>query len=412
MKSIENIINSSTNRLIELTQDIYGLQTPRRSLAIGKASHSSFINIERGNIIIDGKASTIDVKINTDFQGELSLIRLAKNIKNVTLTNLKIKVHFVGEHSNNKFYCIYNCSEELKIENCSIEVISDSQINLYGIYNYGDKSETWNANADTVSICNNRIYVDCRATTFPNTCHLYGIYNTVGGSLSVVNNYINVNNDGNGDKQVAIGIYTDGMYGRFIGNNIKAQTPHIRGVSREKAYTVGFKNAGQYSLISDNNIVSERGGSSIGLDNAALQVKITGNKILSTHTIWGITVRNSGAQAIISSNLILSTAKNGRLLEQTTHSSIITSNLIRTSVIPPLAITNCGIYAPSKDAHHNIIADNIIKDVLNCGIYCNILDNTISNNEILSDNDSITKISEPNLKFNTLFDENSVKSIE
>ena len=146
MKTFENTINCGTNRLIELTRDISGLQTPRRSLAIGKTTHFSFIKI------IDGKASTIDVKINTDFQGELSLIRLAKNIKNVTLTNLRIKVHFVGEHSNNNFYCIYNCSEELKIENCSIEVISDSQINLFGIYNYGDKSETWNAHADNVSI--------------------------------------------------------------------------------------------------------------------------------------------------------------------------------------------------------------------------------------------------------------------
>lgn len=200
------------------------------------------------------------------------------------------------------------------------------------------------------------------------------------------------------------------MYGRFIGNNIKAQTPHIRGVSREKAYTIGFKNAGQYSLISDNNIVSERGGFCVGLDNTAQQVKISGNKIIATHTVLGTTIRNSGAHTIIDSNLILSTAKNCKLLEHTTNDSIITSNIMMNTLRKSLAITSCGVFAPGKDTHHNIIADNIIKDVLNCGIYCNLSDNTISNNEIISECDSVKKISESKTKFSNLFDEISVKS--
>ena len=156
------------------------------------------------------------------------------------------------------------------------------------------------------------------------------------------------------------------MYGRFTDNNIKAHTPHIRGVSREKPYTIGFKNAGQYSLISNNNIVSERGGFCVGLDNTAQQVKISGNKILATHTVLGTTIRNSGAYTIIDSNLILSTAKNCKLLEHATSGSIITSNIMMNTLRKSLAITGCGIYTLGKDAHNNVISDNIIKDVLNC----------------------------------------------
>ena len=202
------------------------------------------------------------------------------------------------------------------------------------------------------------------------------------------------------------------MYGRFTDNNIKAQTPHIRGVSREKAYTIGLKNAGQYSLISNNNIVSERGGFCVGLENTAPQVKISGNKILATHTVLGTTILNAGTHTIIDSNLILSTAKNCKLLEHKTNDSIITSNIMMNTLRKSLAITGCGIYTLGKDAHHNIISYNIIKDVLNCGIYCNLSDNTISSNEILSYSDSIQKTTEPNLKFNKLFDENTVKSIK
>ena len=99
-------------------------------------------------------------------------------------------------------------------------------------------------------------------------------------------------NRGENESHKAIGVYTNGRFGRFVGNNIKANGTHNRGLLKERAHAYGFVNYGLHTIITSNNIIGEWGGKCIGLDNNGEYAIIDCNKILSTHTICGRSVCN------------------------------------------------------------------------------------------------------------------------
>ena len=211
-----------------------------------------------------------------------------------------------------------------------------------------------------------------------------------------------------------MGIYTSGKFGRFIGNNVKASGRHPKAMLREKAHAIGFVNKGEYSLISSNNIVGERGGFCAGVDNYGKFTRIGGNKILATHAIIGSSVRNKANDTVIDSNVITSTCRHAKLIEHIASDSIITGNYIRVLLNRPQEITGCGIYAIGDKVRNNIISGNHIRQILNCGIFadtnCGVVDST---NIVFSYNGNIAKATrKEHPEFIEMFNEANVVSLE
>ena len=152
--------------------------------------------------------------------------------------------------------------------------------------------------------------------SFPKENAVYGIYNNLANSISVQNTYVYAVTRGDGERQKAAGVYTNGRFGRYVGNNIKANGTHNIGKQKEQAHAYGFINEGLYTLITSNNIVGEWAGLCVGLENRGEYTVVSSNKILSTHTICGRSIRNYGNNSSIEGNILTSTSRNARLLEQ------------------------------------------------------------------------------------------------
>ena len=76
--------------------------------------------------------------------------------------------------------------------------------------------------ADNLVISNSFVKVECLAEEYPKESTVYGFYNNLANSVSMQNTYIYAINRGDGNRQKAVGVYTNGRFGRFVGNNIKA----------------------------------------------------------------------------------------------------------------------------------------------------------------------------------------------
>ena len=170
----------------------------------------------------------------------------------------------------------------------------------------------------------------------------------------------------------------------FIGNNIKANADYSEGFELNHAHSVGFVNEGLYSIISSNNIVSEWAGCAIGLENKGEYTIVNANKILSTHTIYGISIKNTGDRSSITSNIITSTSRNARLLELSANNCIISHNIMEVLMPEQECRSGCGIYAIGTNMSGNIITENIIYNVLNCGVFADCNVGIFNNNRVVS----------------------------
>ena len=292
-KEIERLINESTDRKIELKGNLTFTVDKSNSFTVGRLCVKGIVTVTRPNVIIDGSNAQIDVNINDCTSSDWSLFFVHPTAYNVQFRNLDIRVHIRNRtHSTRMFSLIYSTSYGLKIDNCNMEVRSDKQLNISGIYNNGNLDTHLDTRADNLVLSNSAIRVECRAEEYEKECSVYGLYNYLANSISVQNTFIYAVNKGDGVRQKAVGVYTNGRFGRFTGNNIKANGSHSIGREKEQAYSFGFINEGLYTVIEANNIVGEWAGMCVGLENRGEYSIIEGNKILATHTVCGRSVRS------------------------------------------------------------------------------------------------------------------------
>lgn len=385
-KELENRINDTASPLkIELNGEIR--LTPQRdnSFIIGKTYVKSLIEITRPGVTIDGTNAKIIVDMEDCSDGDRCVFFVRSSAANVCFRNMNLEIHIHGpKECTRTFSAVYNTAFGLRLENCRIEVSSDKQLNVVGVYNNGNLDTHMETRADNLVIDNCTIRAACLAEHFPTECCVYGLYNYYANSISVQNTFLYAVNRGDGERQRAAGVYTDGRFGRFVGNNIKANCTHNIGKHKEEAHAFGFINEGLYSILSANNIVGEWAGMSVGLENRGAFAKVSSNKILATHTICGRSVRNYGDKCIFDGNILTSTSRNARLFEQNGAECIVTGNLMEILMDAVECRSGCGIYAIGERVTKNIVANNILKNVIDCGIFANREAGRIENNFVLT----------------------------
>ena len=241
------------------------LELPKStSFYVGKNFSKSLVNITKPNITLDFADAIVRVNITEPLDTDLNIFFVSSMAKNVEIKNLKLYVYLNIPATTRQIVGIYNTAYGLKLNNCSIEVVSENQSNLVGIFNNGNLDTHMETRADNLVIANSCIRVQIVQSGMKDSV-VYGVYNNLANSISIQNTFVYSTNIGVGKKQAAIGVFTNGRFGRYIGNNIKANGSHNTGTLKEQAYAYGFVNEGLYNLIESNNIVGEWGGQCIGL---------------------------------------------------------------------------------------------------------------------------------------------------
>ena len=382
------------------------------TFTVGRLCVKGIITVMRSGVIIDGGNAEIEVDVNDCTTSDWSLFFIHPSARNVQFRNMNVKIKINNPHDSTRmFSCIYNMSYGLKLHNCRVEIISYKQLNIAGLYNNGNLDTHMDTRADNLVISDSFIKTDCRAETYGNESTVYGIYNYLANSISVQNTFIYATNIGNGARQTAIGVYTNGRFGRFVGNNIKANGSHNKGREKERAHAYGFINEGLHSLIESNNIVGEWAGMSVGLENKGEYAVIEGNKILATHTICGRSIRSYAAESLIQGNVLTSTSRNARLIEHNAECCIISKNVLDVLMVKSECQSGCGIYAVGENCKDNIISENVIKNAADCAILADKSVGDITGNRVVFFDGTAAVAGSDDKYLSDKLDERNIRSI-
>ncbi len=382
------------------------------SFTVGTVCIKGVIRITRPNIVIDGSDAELEAEVDDCTTSDWALFLIQPGARNVQFKNINLRVHIRNPYaSTRRFSLFYNTAYGVKFENCHMEVHSDRQINLIGIYNNGNLDTHMETRADNLVINDCFIKAECWAEEFSKECRVYGLYNNLANSISVQNTFLYATNRGEGEKQSAIGVYTNGRFGRFVGNNIKANGCHNKGMEKEQAHAYGFINEGLYSLISSNNIVGEWGGRCVGLETSGEYTIISGNKILSTHTICGRSVVSRGNCSEIAGNVFTSTSRNARLIEHDAENCIISQNMMEVLMASEECRSGCGIYAIGENTRGNSITENMIRNVRDAGLFISREAGTVQNNMVYSYPQTVRQAYSDDAILRDRLDERHIRSI-
>ena len=411
-KELEQKINNGNGNEIKLNGKIKLNINQRGTFTIGRICVKGIIQIMRSDIVIDGSNAEIDVDIEDCTTSDWCLFFIHPMARNIQFKNMCIKVRIQNPFDcTRNFSLVYNTAYGLKLQNCQMEAYSEKQLNMVGIYNNGNLDTHMETRADNLVIENSLLKLECRANEYSKDCTVYGVYNYLANSISLQNTFIYATNRGKGEKQRAIGVFTNGRFGRFIGNNIKANGSHNIGKEKEQAYAVGFINEGLYSIITSNNIVGEWGGRCIGLENRGEYTIISSNKILATHTICGRSVCNYGSNTNIEGNILTSTSRNARLIEQNAHNCVIAQNILEILMVQSECRSGCGIYAIGDNCTENIITENIIRNIAHCAIFANKNVGIVQRNQVTSYRETVEQAGSDNMYLANKLDEKNIQSI-
>lgn len=365
---LESQINKASAREVKLSGQIELKIGKGNRYYIGRQFVQGFIKIERPDITIDGSDAQIDVELEESMNSNCCLFYITPSAGGVRFVNLNIKIRIKNEHTSHQFYGFYNTAYGVSFENCRIGITSDKQVNMAVIYNNGNYDSHFDTRADNLIISNCNLKAECLSEEYPLECAVYGFYNYFANSISVHDSHIYAVNKGNGERQKAVGVFTAGRFGRFVGNNIKSHCTHGEGTEKEHAHAYGMINHGWHTLISANNIVAEWAGMSVGLEEGGLYTEVETNKILATHTIYGRSVRLLAEACILRGNVITSTSRNARLIEIENGLCVISGNILGQFRPEGDFISGCGIYCIKEGIEPNIITENIIRFIPDCGI--------------------------------------------
>ena len=408
----QQINNEDRPRKVELKGTMSWTETAGKSFTIGKNCMKGIISVTRPNVVVDGSDGEIMIDINDCDDSDKCLFYIHPSARNVTFQNLSVKVNIKNRENTTRVVSVfYNTAFGAKFINCHLEVIADKQVNIIGIYNNGNLDTHMETRADNLVISDCFIKAECVSERIQNECVVYGLYNNLANSISVQNNFIYVINKGNGSNQKAIGVYTNGRFGRFVGNNIKANGTHNIGKLKEAAHVTGFLNDGLYTIFTSNNIIGEWAGKCVGLETNGEFAMVNSNKILATHTICGRSIINRGNKSNIEANVLTSTSRNARLLELDAENCIINENIMEVLMAPEECRSGCGIYAVSDHATGNIIIDNIILNTSDCGIITRNDGGTVKDNKIAAYPYTVLVTTSDNYRILSKLDESNIVSI-
>lgn len=94
------------------------------------------ISVTRPNVVIDGSDGEIIIDINDCDDSDKCLFYIHPSARNVTFQNLSIKVNIKNRENTTRVVSVfYNTAFGAKFINCHLEVVSDKQVNIIGIYN-------------------------------------------------------------------------------------------------------------------------------------------------------------------------------------------------------------------------------------------------------------------------------------
>ena len=188
MKELELYINNPQSpKLIELKGNVVIKSSDNFGISLGKTSSKSVLKITRPNIVVDGNHASIIFLVDNLLNMDFSLIKIMPEATSVTIKNLNIKVIVSSDkNSSRSISAIYNLARATNIENVKINMKSNSQIDLFGIRNYSDKSNLHSTKGDDVTIHNCTINLIGNAKDFSNECTAYGIYNEKSDSNLIV----------------------------------------------------------------------------------------------------------------------------------------------------------------------------------------------------------------------------------
>lgn len=411
--NLEQTLNgSSESSEVKLNGKIELKIGRHNKIYVGRQFVQGFIKIERSQITIDGGNALIEAELDECITNDCCLFYLTPSASGVRFVNLNLNIKIKNAHTAKHFYAFYNTAYGVSFENCHINVYADKQVNAAVIYNNGNYDSHFDTRADNLIVSNCQLRVECYAEEYPLECEIYGLYNYYANSISVHDTYIYATNRGDGGRQKAVGVFTIGRFGRFVGNNIKSNCGHGEGTEKEHAHAYGMINYGWHTLISANNIVAEWSGMSVGLEERGLYVEVETNKILATHAIYGTSVRLHGEACILRGNVITSTSRNARLIEVEQGSCIISGNILGQFRPEGDAITGCGIYCVQEDLTQNIITENIIRFTPDCGILYLPKNAIIEKNILQSFPQAVERAGKENRELIERLDTNKITSIK
>ncbi len=408
----EQLIGNSDRREVKLNGNLDIKISRSNKLYVGRQFVQGYIKIERAGITIDGANATINVELDDCVTNDCSLFYLTPSATGVRFVNLNLNITVNNEHTAHKFFAFYNTAYGVSFENCHVTIQTDRQIDLAVIYNNGNYDYHLDTRADNLVVSNCQLKAECNAEEYPLSCEVYGLYNYYANSISVHDSYIHTVMRGDGEKQRAVSVYTNGRFGRFVGNNIKSNCCHPDGVKKEQAHAYGFIDSGWHNIISANNIVAEWAGRCVGLEELGLYAEIETNKIHSTHTIYGTSVILSGEASLLRGNAITSTGRNTRLVEIKSGPCIVSGNVLGELRMAEELVTSCGIYCVAEDIPQNIITENIIRYVQDCGILYLPSNAVIERNFMQPETKAILRAGKERRDLIALFDPSRICSIE
>lgn len=347
----------------------FRLELPKSAnFFVGRNFAQNVIRIDKPELVLDFTDAVLRLDVEEPLGSDINVIFLAGMAKHVRIINLKLYVYCKCPATVRKITGIYNTAFGVKLENCRVEIVSEYAMGVTAVANYGGLDTHLETKADNFSVSGCFLKAQAVSAAERN-CAVYGFYNELANSVSLSDSFVYANVKGNGGAQRATGVYTNGRFGRFVGNNIKANGAHNAGKLLEAAHACGFANEGLYSLIASNNIVGEWGGTCVGLENRGSFAKVNGNKILATHTVKGRSVRNFADDCVFDGNVLTSTSRNPRLFELAGKNCVIANNLMEALLNWWDYRSSCGVYAADENAKDNIISSNVVKNVCDCGIF-------------------------------------------
>ena len=185
---------------------------------VGKNFSKSLITITKPNISLDFANAPVRINITDALDTDLNIFFVSSMAKNVQIKNLKMFVYLNIPVNNRQIVGIYNTAYGLKLSNCYIDVISENQSNLVGVFNNGNLDTHMETRADNFTIESSFIRAQVMQSGMRES-KIYGLYNYLAKSISVQNTFVYATNIGVSENQKVIGIYTNGRFGRFVGNN-------------------------------------------------------------------------------------------------------------------------------------------------------------------------------------------------
>lgn len=368
VEELEQALNGAEGgNAVELVGEMTVCERRQKSFLVGNRACRSLLTLRRPNLLIDGRNARIRFETESAPENDLNLLYLTKAARNTQLQNLRIVFEHRGGDSGACVRAIANSAYGLIAEHCSIEMTSDSQLSMTGIYNDGNLDTTLETPADCLRLNGNRIRIRCLPDQTDREINVCCVSNRLSNSAEISGNDLTAVVSGSGERQRAVGIFNSGRYVRIIDNNVKANGSHSAGRQLEQAHTCALENHGDFLICTGNNLVGEWGGQCTGAYNEGLNAVFSANKILATHTIKGRALENAGAGSNIQANMIVSTSRNARLLLNRADGVLIGGNALQVLMAAEECRSGCGILL--ENIQSCLIAGNRISGAHSCGIF-------------------------------------------